>query len=153
MHNIKDGNLVPSEQLGETIENYKLQLEKYDQILASEGRCDRAVLFSEAVMKEHIQKLHEALKNKNTRGVIEVLLSLRVNALQISPELRKNLVYELIRNDIFCLNSPKQDSLLLELLNKDNPPLLHASISLVSVVVSTLKGVIYLMSNGKNVLL
>ena len=33
--------------------------------------------------------------------MIEVLLSLRVNALQIAPELRKNLVYELIRNDIF----------------------------------------------------
>lgn len=72
---------MPSEQLGETIENYKLQLEKYDQILSSEGRCDRAVLFSEAVMKEHIQKLHEAKACNNTRGVIEVLLSLRVNAL------------------------------------------------------------------------
>jgi len=39
--------------------------------------------------------------------------------------------------------------LILELLNKDNAPLLHSSISLVSIVVSTLKGVIYLMSNGK----
>ncbi len=39
--------------------------------------------------------------DKNTDGMIEVLLSLRVNALQIAPELRKNLVYELIRNDIF----------------------------------------------------
>jgi hypothetical protein len=58
-------------------------------------------------MKEHIQKLHEAKTINNTRGVIEVLLSLRVNALQISPELRKNLVYELMRNDIFCLNSPQ----------------------------------------------
>ena len=58
-------------------------------------------------MKEHIQKLHEAKASNNVRGIIEVLLSLRVNALQISPELRKNLVYELIRNDIFSLNSPK----------------------------------------------
>ena len=41
----------------------------------------------------------------------------------------------------------------MELLNKDNAPLLHASISLVSVVVSTLKGVIYLMSNGTSTLL
>ena len=30
----------------------------------------------------------------NPENIIEVLLSLRVNALQISPELRKNLVYE-----------------------------------------------------------
>ena len=57
-----------------------------------------------------------------------------------------------MRNDIFCLNTPQQDAFILELLNKDNAPLLHSSISLVSIVVSTLKGVIYLMSNGKTIL-
>jgi len=36
--------------------------------------------------------------------MVEVLLSLRVNSLQIAPELRKNLVYELIRNDILLIN-------------------------------------------------
>ena len=38
-----------------------------------------------------------------TDNIIEVLLSLRVNALQISPELRINLVNELIKNDIFLI--------------------------------------------------
>jgi hypothetical protein len=71
----------------------------------TEGRCDRTKLFSEAVMAEHKEKLVQAKLQGNIKGVIEVLLSLRVNALQISPELRKNLVYELIRNDIFLLNS------------------------------------------------
>lgn len=47
-------------QLSETIENYKIQLEKYDQILMTEGRCDRAKLFSEAVMAEHKEKLVQA---------------------------------------------------------------------------------------------
>ena len=40
----------------------------------------------------------------NTDSIIEVLLSLRVNALQISPELRPNLVSELIKSDIFMIN-------------------------------------------------
>jgi len=46
-----------TENLGETIDNYKVQLSKYNQILSSEGRCDRSELFSEAVMNEHKQKL------------------------------------------------------------------------------------------------
>jgi hypothetical protein len=43
-------------------------------------------------------------RDRNVEGMIEVLLSLRVNSLQIAPELRKNLVYELIRNDILLIN-------------------------------------------------
>lgn len=51
------------------------------------------------------------------------------------------------------LNSSKQDSFLLELLaSAENYQLVHAVLSLVSVIASTLKGVLYLMSNGKEVL-
>ena len=58
MHNIKDGNVIADPaSLAETIENYKIQLDKYDQILSSEGRADRTKLFSEAVMTEHKNKL------------------------------------------------------------------------------------------------
>ena len=56
-------------------------------------------------MGEHKQRLIQAKMNNDVHSVIEVLLSLRVNALQIAPELRKNLVYEIIRNDVFLLNS------------------------------------------------
>ena len=61
MHNIKDVNSI-ADNLGETIDNYKVQLSKYNQILSSEGRCDRSELFSEAVMLEHKQKLMQAKK-------------------------------------------------------------------------------------------
>jgi len=54
-------------------------------------------------MGEHREKLVQAHEAGDVKGIVEVILSLRVNALQISPELRKNLVYELIRNDIFLL--------------------------------------------------
>lgn len=105
-------------------------------------------------MSEHKTKMVLAKKQGNIKGVIEVLLSLRVNALQISPELRKNLVYELIRNDIFLLNSSYQDKFVLDLFTDlDRYPLIHATISLISVIVSTLKGVQYIMSNGKELLI
>jgi hypothetical protein len=81
-----------------------------------------------------------------------VLLSLRVNALQISPELRKNLVYELIRNDIFLLQTNVKNQFLLELLDINNLALLHSMLSLISVIVSTLKGIEYMMVNGKEAL-
>lgn len=73
--------------------------------MSSEGKCDRSELFSEAVMNEHKNKLISAKVENNSKAIVEVLLSLRVNALQISPELRKNLVYELIRNDVFLLTT------------------------------------------------
>lgn len=106
-----------TDNLGETIENYKIQLGKYNQILSSEGRCDRSELFSEAVMNEHKQKLIQAKVDNHVKGIVEVLLSLRVNALQISPELRKNLVYELIRNDVFLLTTRARNDFLLELMD------------------------------------
>lgn len=139
------------ENLGETIENYKVQLGKYHKILLSEGG-DRSELFSEAVMMEHKTKLIKAKDEKNLENIIEVLLSLRVNALQISPELRKNLVYELIRNDIFQIESTKSNAFILDLLEISSHALKHALCALISVIASTLKGVEYLVTNDHAVL-
>jgi hypothetical protein len=55
------------------------------------------------VLSEHKNKLIKAKDENNVENIIEVLLSLRVNALQISPELRRNLVNELIKNDMFLI--------------------------------------------------
>lgn len=81
--------------------------------------------------------------------MIEVLLSLRVNALQIAPELRKNLVYELIRNDIFNIEASERFDFIVQMLDFSNQSLKHAITSLVSVVSSTLRGVEYLTFGGK----
>lgn len=145
LHNIKDGNSM-TDNLGETIDNYKNQLGKYHTILTTEGKCDRSELFSEAVMNEHKTKFIAAKKSKDWRAVVEVLLSLRVNALQISPELRKNLVYELIRNDIFLLQTKHRNHFLLDLLGITKKSLRHALLALISVIVSTLKGAEYITS-------
>ena len=60
-------------------------------------------MFSENVLQEHKNRIIRAKAEGNFENIIEVLLSLRVNALQISPELRRNLVAELIKNDIFLI--------------------------------------------------
>lgn len=92
--------------------------------------------------------------------MIEILLSLRVNALQIgtawvtvAPELRKNLVYELIRRDIFKIYETDRYDFVLEILNIKNKALRHAMTSLISVLSSTLKGVEYLSHNNNDCIL
>lgn len=66
----------------------------------------KSQVFSEAVLADHRSKLHKAKDiDNNVENIIEVLLSLRVHALQISPELRRHLVSELIRSDIFFITN------------------------------------------------
>lgn len=75
-----------------------------------------------------------------------------MNALQISPELRKNLVYELIRNDIFLIEERKNNNFVLDLLFLQSHALKHALCALISVLASTLKGVEYLVQVDMGVL-
>ena len=150
LHNIKDGNTV-GENMVDTIKNYKIQLGKYNKVLKSEG-ADRSELFCETVMFEHKKKLISAKDKNNVEGIIEVLLSLRVNALQISPELRKNLVYELIRNDLFLIAAKRNNNFLLDLLTIPSTGLKHALYAMISVIVSTLKGVEYIVENNTSIL-
>ena len=96
------------------------------------------------VFFEHQNKLDRFVAAKNIDGICEVLLSFRVNALQIAPELRKNLVYELIRNDLFKIEETDRFDFLLSLLENNSPKLRYAIIPLVSIVCSTLRGVEYI---------
>jgi hypothetical protein len=113
--------------------------------LLSEIKSEKSELFSEAVMSEHKMKLIKAKDEKNVENIIEVLLSLRVNALQISPEQRRSLVAELIRNDIFQITKEKNNDFVLELLEISSHGLKHAICALISVIASTPQGVDYLI--------
>lgn len=65
--------------------------------------------------------------------------------------MRKNLVYELIRNDIFNIESDNSFKIITKILSIENNSLKHAITSLISVISSTLKGVEYLTLNKKMV--
>lgn len=64
--------------------------------------------------------------------------------MQIAPELRKNLVYELIRNDLFKIEETDKFDFLLFLLDHSSPKLRYAIVPLVSIICSTLRGVEYI---------
>ena len=103
--------------MGEAIEAYKVDLGKYHKILLTELKSDeKQQLFSENVLQEHKNRIIRAKSEGNIENIIEVLLSLRVNALQISPELRRNLVTELIRNDIFLITQNQSCKFLMDLI-------------------------------------
>lgn len=149
IHNIKEGS-SKYEALNETIENYKIQLGKHHKVIINEGRVEGTELISEAVIKDHKAKLEQHFADRNTEGIIEILLSLRVNALQIAPELRKSLVEELIRRDIFRITQHDSFDFLMEILNMKNKSLRHAITSLISVIVSTLRGIEYITAGGSD---
>ncbi|EGR27657.1 hypothetical protein IMG5_191980 [Ichthyophthirius multifiliis] len=147
LHSLKES--AQNENLSETLENYKIQLGKYHKVIINEGKPEGDELFTETVMQEHKTKLQKHFSDRNIDGMIEVLLSLRVNALQIAPELRKNLVYELIRNDIFNIEATEKFDFVFQIIDINNQSLKHAITSIISVVSSTLRGVEYLVYNEK----
>jgi hypothetical protein len=83
--------------------------------------------------------------------IVEVLLSLRVNALQIAPEQRLKLIAEFVKNDIFFIRQHKSSDFLVELMQIESVSLNHAICSLISVVACTPSGVDYLTTHGLQV--
>ena len=103
LHNLKEGS-VQTDGLGEAIESYKVDLGKYHKILLTEQTTDpNTQLFSEAILQDYKNKIVRAKQEMSIETIVEVLLSLRVNALQIAPEQRLKLITELVKNDIFLI--------------------------------------------------
>jgi hypothetical protein len=147
LNNLKDGN-QSTEHLGDTIEKYKAQIGKYHKIIMSDEWSEQTDIMSQSEIQENKRKLKQAKQEKNTENLIEILLAYRVNALQIVPELRKNLVYELINNDIFFIEETKSNQFVLDLLNIHAYNLRHATLSVLSIISATFKGVEYLIKYG-----
>lgn len=57
---------------------------------------------------------------------------------------------ELIRRDIFKISQNDSFDFLMEILNIKNKSLRHAVTSLISVIVSTLRGIEYLTAGGSD---
>jgi len=148
LSDIRDNNYLDTD-IASSIEKFKVQLGKYHKILLTEG-TDRREMFTEAVILEHKKKLLAAKEQNNIEAQIEVIMSLRVNALQILPELRRSLVNELIRNDILLITANKK-TFTLELLATVSHALKHALCALISILASTSKGVDYLVEDGNEI--
>lgn len=135
-------NGASTEKLGESIDNYKIQLGKYHKILLLELKNDENkahLLVSEKIFRDHKNKLLSAMEEEAQpeECLTEVLLSLRVNALQIPPEQRRNFVQQIISIDIFKITQQKSMDFIMQMLNMNNHGLKHSLSALLSVIVST----------------
>lgn len=113
---------------------------------------EKTITINKAIILEHKKKLNEYKQNNNTEKIIEVLLSLRINALQISPELRREFVNELIKDDIFNIIQSKANAFVIDLLNIHAYNLRHAVLSLISITATVLEGADYFLANGTSII-
>ena len=137
--------------MADSIDNYKIQLGRYHKILLLELKNDQAarsssLLVSEKILKDHKNKLLSASEEDQQpeASLTEILLSLRVNALQIPPDQRRNFVSQLVKVDIFNIEPSKSLDFVMKMLNMNSHELKHALSALISVMVSTGEGVQYI---------
>ena len=113
---------------------------------------EKTEIMSQPVMMEHKKKLNKAKEEKNTENIIEVLLSLRVNALQTNPDLRTNFVDDLIKYDILNITEPKSNQTVIDILNNQEYNIRNAMMSIISIIVSKFEGVQYIISQGEQII-
>ena len=126
------------------IDKYKTQIGKYHQILLNDEWDSRADLITKEIISEHKKILWSSKLANDIQKIIEILLSLRLHALKTNPELRKNLISELVKNDILFITSTKSTIFIKDILNIHSYNIRHGILSFISIIVSTQEGVEYI---------
>ena len=140
------------EDLDTDIQNYKKEIGKYHKIIMSDSWTNENIVINGAIIEEHKKKFKSALESKNKHDIIEVLLSLRVNALQTNPDLRTNFVDDLIKYDILNIAEPKSNQTVIDILNNQEYNIRNAMMSIISIIVSKFEGVQYIISQGEQII-
>ena len=140
------------EDLDNDIQNYKKEIGKYHKIIMSDSWTNENIVINGAIIEEHKKKFKSALESKNKHDIIEVLLSLRVNALQTNPDLRTNFVDDLIKYDILNITEPKSNQTVIDILNNQVYNIRNAMMSIISIIVSKFEGVQYIISQGEQII-
>jgi hypothetical protein len=140
------------EDLDSDIQNYKKEIGKYHKIIMSDSWTNENILINGAIVEEHKKKFKAALDSNNKQDIIEVLLSLRVNALQTNPDLRTNFVDDLIKYDILNITEPKSNDTVINILNQQEYNIRNAMMSVLSIIVSKSEGIEYIVSQGEQII-
>lgn len=148
---IKDGQ-KKVETLETDIQSYKTEIGKYHRIIMNDTWTNENVVINGAIIEEHKKKLKAALETNKKEDIIEVLLSLRVNALQTNPELRVFFVDDLIKYDILNITEPKSNQTVIDILNNQEYNIRNALLSLISIIVSKYEGIQYIVSQGDQII-
>ena len=149
---LTEDNRKKLEEYNNKVKYYKFQIGKYNQILIDDEGNTKAELINKQIILEHKNNLNTAKNDKNNMRIMEILLSLRLYALQTLPELRKDFIDELIKNDILYITEPKNNYFINELLNIRSYQIRHSILSIISIITSTYEGVNYLLSNNYSIL-
>lgn len=147
---IKEGQ-KKIESLETEIQNYKTEIGKYHKIIMNDTWTNENALINGAIIEEHKKKLKLSIENNKKEDIIEVLLSLRVNALQTNPELRQNFVDDLIKYDILDIKEKKSNQTVVDILNNQEYNIRNAMLSLISIIVSKYEGIQYIISQGEQI--
>lgn len=140
------------EDLDVDIQNYKKEIGKYHKIIMSDSWTNENIVINGAIIEEHKKKFKAALDSNNKQDIIEVLLSLRVNALQTNPDLRTNFVDDLIKYDILNITETKSNDTVINILNNQEYNIRNAMMSVLSIIVSKSEGIEYIVSQGEQII-
>ena len=148
---LKDGQ-KKVEDLDVDIQNYKKEIGKYHKIIMSDSWTNENIVINGAIIEEHKKKFKAALDSNNKQDIIEVLLSLRVNALQTNPDLRTNFVDDLIKYDILNITETKSNDTVINILNNQEYNIRNAMMNVLSIIVSKSEGIEYIVSQGEQII-
>ena len=140
------------EDYNSKVNYYKFHIGKFNQILLDDEWNTKTEMINKEIILEHKKNLTAAKNNKDNIKIMEILLSLRLYSLQTIPEIRKNLINELITNDILYITESKNNFFINELLNIHSYQIRHSILGLISIISSTYNGVSYLLSNNFSIL-
>ena len=149
---LTEENRKKVEEYNSKINYYKFHIGKYNQILLDNDWSTKTELINKEIILEHKNNLNTAKNNNDKIKIMEILLSLRLYSLQTIPELRKDLINELIMNDILYITEPKNNFFTNELLNFHSYQIRHSILSVISIISSTYDGVNYLLTNNFSIL-
>ena len=149
---LTEENRKKVEEYNTKVNYYKFHIGKYNQILLDEDWNTKTELINKEIIIEHKNNLNTAKTENNNIRIMEILLSLRLYALQTIPELRKDFIDELIKNDILYITETKNNFFINELLNIHSYQIRHSILSIISIISSTYEGVNYLLSNNYSIL-
>lgn len=150
---LTEENKKKTEEYNNKIDYYKTQIGKFSLILMSDEWDEKTELINQEIILEHKNALSLAKKEKDNIKIMETLLSLRLNALQTNPDLRKNFINELIKNDVLFIKENQNNYFINDLLNIHSYQIRHSILSVLSIIASTFDGVNYLLENNFDILL
>lgn len=121
-------------------------LNRYNTIIVSEGKIKNPKILSDSELKNKKNQMNNSMKTNDRKTIVNILLSIRVHAIELPKQLRKELVEKLISIDFI---DAEEEEGCLNLLDSSKLNEKNAIISLLSIIVGDTDGVRYLTRDLK----